>query len=343
MRCLITGLVAVSILGCAESEAPVLSPGAPTRTWAEAFMEADAVERVGLAIDLAGSGLAGTPELVAALADEEASVRAGAALTLGWMPGAPGTVVAPLVAALGDPSGAVREAAALTLGRRRARTGPAVEALLRATRDHEPAVAAAALWGLTQLGASVREAAPALREALRRPEPWVRARAVLALRGMRAPAAAPFLASLLADREAVVRWAALQALQHLGPIAVPELLDKLSYPKQQELAVRALAALGPAAVPALLEILKSAEASSRMAASRALLDMGAPAAPALAGALEDPDRHTRLTAARLLAEMGSEARPALEALLRGATGGETPLRELCLQALRVLGAAPQRP
>jgi len=125
-----------------------------------------------------------------------------------------------------------------------------------------------AAFVMGQLGARLGGAAlPDLLALLKAPEASVRGAAVIALRAFVADAAAKqklreALRPLLVDRDAEVRWAALDTFHELDPAQDPALVAEIAALLKDEeqsvrsAAVRALGAAGPAAKPHLLAVIR---------------------------------------------------------------------------------------
>ncbi|MET9734084.1 fumarate reductase/succinate dehydrogenase flavoprotein subunit [Streptomyces sp. NPDC006458] len=267
--------------------------------------ETDPAVRLAAVSALTETVPAGTgPALAAALADDDARVRAAAAASLRELAEVltpSPELQGPLVAALASADPQARRAAldvlrALRLGD----TGRYAPSLT----DPDDGVRLAAVRALVSV-----DAADAVSEAAEDPAREVR---IAAARGFAAmlpeagrPDVPPALTRLTGDPDAFVRAAALESL---GVLGVPEALlapvtGALTDPAWQVRA-GAATALGGAepgrAVPALAALLGDREADVRKAAVLALLRhrAQADARAALAGAVDDPDADVRAFAAR---------------------------------------------
>jgi HEAT repeat protein len=276
-----------------------------------------------------GWGVGGSevmPTLLAALKDEDARVRAGAAEDLGRLPEADRAVRDSLSAALGDPDPFVRVFAAEALVRVQADTPAAVAVLCEALGQEEAAVRTAACAALAEAGRPAAGALRALTRALARdPDAVVRATAAYAIgqlgpegrlsAGGRVKAVAALGAALRGDDDPDVRLSAGRALLGFGAAAraaIPDLTVALG--EQTEIAVEVLARLGPDGLPPLIAELGKPDSGSRWLVAHRLGLMGpaaATAAPALHDLLGDEDPGIRLTAAEALARVdpsrGAEA------------------------------------
>jgi HEAT repeat protein len=155
--------------------------------------------------------------------------------------------------------------------------------LAAALNSKEPRVRHAAVHGLIDLDAKSERIFPAIKQALR-----------------------------AADKESL--GYALEALESLGPPAVPVLIDALRHENVRPLAASILGHLGPAAkeaAPALADIVgQDRNVNARCEALLALGGIGpgaAMAASAAAAALRDPEERVRYSACFALGKMGSAA------------------------------------
>lgn len=273
-------------------------------------------------------GKSALPVLQAALGDEDARLREGAAMALARsapdaLAGAGETAIPALIGVLRRDVGAQREAAVAAL----VRLGEAaVPALVHALDGGDWEQRALAVDALGRLGDAA--AIPALVGILSDEDDDLRARATSALGQIGGISALPGLVSALGDRDGVVRWWAAEALGRSGnPAAVPALLDALRAPHEDmgtRLAIiGALARLGDAeAVPGLLALLRNEYLVLREAAARALGQIGdAAAVVGLEEALYDEQPAVREAALEALARLDTpQAREAVEQYQRGESG-----------------------
>ncbi len=268
------------------------------------------------------------PVLQAALGEEDARLREGAAMALARsapdaLAGAGEAAIPALIGVLRRDVGAQREAAVAALVRI---GGAAVPALVRALDDGDWEQRALAINALARLGDPA--AVPALVGMLSDEDDDLRARAASALGQIGDVGALPGLIRALGDRDGVVRWWAAEALGRTGdPAAVPALLDALRAPHEDMgtrlTVVGALARLGDAAaVPGLLALLRDEYLVLREAAARALGQIGDPAAVAgLEEALYDEQQTVREAALEALARLDTpQAREAVEQFQRSESG-----------------------
>ena len=273
-------------------------------------------------------GKGALPVLQAALGEEDARLREGAAMALARsapdaLAGAGEAAIPALIGVLRRDVGAQREVAVAALVRI---GGAAVPALVRALDDGDWEQRALAVDALARLGDPA--AVPALVSLLSDEDDDLRARAASALGQIGDASALPGLVRALGDRDGVVRWWAAEALGRSGdPAAVPALLDALRAPHEDMgtrlTVVGALARLGDAAaVPGLLALLRNEYLVLREAAARALGQIGDPAAVAgLEEALYDEQQSVREAALEALARLDTpQAREAVEQYRRGEAG-----------------------
>jgi HEAT repeat protein len=277
-------------------------------------------------------------ELMDALRDRSAEVRADAAT--GLMRHGPEAIhaLAPLLTALGDSSAVVRANAAAALGR----LGPRAEdALIRALGDSDPQMRRGAAIALRVNGQAMA-AVPALARHLGDDDPGVRLNAARMLSRI-GPCAEPYLLNVLSSGAPAAREAAADALSEaewVSAAAVPTLLISLAEPEEPvgEFVVKAFKTIGPNAVPELVAKLSSSDPRVRRRAACALGKLG-PAASAAIGpltrGLADYDCLVRANAAEALGRIGCP-NPAIVAGLHALVNDSEPLvrrtvREALLQ------------
>jgi len=137
-----------------------------------------------------------------------------------------------------------------------------------------------------------------MEQTLKHPEPRVRRLAAEALGKQKVESAMPALAELLKDNDVYIRGAAAEALERIGPKAVPVLVGALNYPEKASrlAALNTLTHLAPTA--------REAQTQETLAA--------------LTAALKDQDTDVRIHAASVLGSIGTKARSALPALFEAA-------------------------
>ncbi|MCI0462128.1 MAG: HEAT repeat domain-containing protein [Gemmataceae bacterium] len=169
------------------------------------------------------------------------------------------------------------------------------------------------------------------------------ARELERLKTKAAPAAAA-LTKALEDPEDLVVGAAVDALQVIGPSAVPELLRTLKH-NNPEVRWRAAWCLGAypneakAITPALIAATKDEHAIVRGIAASMLGRMkteAAKAVPVLIGLLRDSQANVRRRAALALGHLGPAAREAVPVLRELSGSGEHPVASHAVEALKLI-------
>jgi HEAT repeat protein len=183
------------------------------------------------------------PELVAALGDDSAAVRAAAARALAaGVAGAPAEARWPealkaLAGALRDPEPVVQAAAAVALGRARARDQSPALARLAGDGATAPEVAAAAVRALAEMGALQPGV---LERAAQHPDPEVVKEAVAAAVAMAGAAGASLLLRSAAHPRWDVRRAAAHAIARRGDPLLLDAVRRLSAAEEDSLVSEAL-------------------------------------------------------------------------------------------------------
>lgn len=253
-----------------------------------------------------------------------------------------------LAVLLRDADPRVRRAAAVALERVKAGQ---LELALAASRDPDPDVRLFAIRALRH-----ERAAPiaVYRQALSDADPRVRHAAAVGLerRGADAALALPELVGALQDRDEHVHSAVWGALRKLGPLAEPEVPALLALLRTPEASTRlaaaslltgALGQYGRMAVPTLLALLEDADAGNRSEAASALLEVCEyhPAADevrqVMAAVLHHPDEDIRLLAMSSLSRQAEKADLALAALAEALRDPSPAVQIAAGQALWYLG------
>ena len=166
-----------------------------------------------------------------------------------------------------NPRAEVRREAALAIGSIGAAAAPAVPALIEALGDKEPSVATGAAFALGLIGPQAAAATPALETSAQAHDQLLRTVSVWALAKLdpqneaRKQEAVAMLAAALGSKEPRVRHAAVHGLIDLNPgskaifPAIKKALDSADS-ESLEYALEALDWLGPPAVPALIDALR---------------------------------------------------------------------------------------
>ncbi len=327
-------------------------PQAVAPLLAKVLKDADPAVRTGALEILATLGKPAVPALIAALKQEKVAYWACLALAEIGPPAAPAAPC--LVDVLKkDTRPEVRREAALALGSMGPAAASAVPTLTGALGDNEVTVAAGAAYALGRIGAEAKPAESALAKCMDSPSAFLRIVSDWAWAKLdphdeaRQQKAVALLAAALNSREPRVRHAAvhglidldckskrifpaikqalrtadkeglsyaLEALESLGPPAVPVLIDALGHENVRPLAASILGHLGPAAkeaAPALADIVSTdKDVHARCEALLALGGIGpgaAIAASTAVDALKDPEEKIRYSACYALGKMGSAA------------------------------------
>jgi HEAT repeat protein len=164
--------------------------------------------------------------------------------------------------------------------------------------------------------------------------------------GPAAKEAVPVLTTLLKDEDHEIRYEAAVVLGKIGPkasAAVPAmaalLIDKDDAYEYVWMTANALQKIGPTAVPALVEVLKSRHKSARCLTAWALGKIGPQAkeaAPALLRLLDSKDDESR-AAAEALGDIGPGAKEAIPALMRTLKSRDCSMASAAAQALGGIG------
>jgi HEAT repeat protein len=261
------------------------------------------------------------PALIEVLkTDTRPEVRREAALALGAIGPAAAIAVPALIEALGDSEVTVAAGAAYALGRSGAQAKPAEAALAKCMKSPSVFLRTVGVWAWAKLDprdeARQQKAVTLLAAALNSKEPRVRHAAVHGLIDLDSKSERMFpaikQALRAADKESLSY--AIEALESLGPPAVPILIDALRHENIRPLAASVLGHIGPAAkeaAPALADIVsKDKDVHARCEALLALGGIGPGAAigaSAAADALTDPEERVRYSACYALGKMGPAA------------------------------------
>lgn len=234
-----------------------------------------------------------------------------------------------------DPEAYVRSAAARTIGLLGPIARPAIESLIKAAqmpqsyRVRRAAIRALGdindvevLWALLEFVSDdedeVRHEAAyqivhiwgpsGLKEALGHNEWRARSAAVWALGQTRSPSVLPYLIEAINDDDRIVRQAAANALEAIGDErAVPDLLERLQFERNDKTILLIISALGKIGHPSALPILRDKwlvddDYRKREITAKALGDIAHPEAvpPLRATAYNDPEVAVRVAAVRAL-------------------------------------------
>ncbi len=250
-------------------------------------------------------------------------------------------LVAPALAAMADDDVSVRRAAAFALGR--IGDPSAIAPLLTSLGDADAEVRAGAADALAAFGE--RTVQPLVRQ-LSVPNENVRQAALLAL-AQQGERAVPALVPLLEGPSSTGRSEAAEALARIGAPAVPALIRLLKSALHEGTrndaqvagAAEALVRIGRPAASALIPVYAEAGPAARPTLLNILLTMGPPAVEALAETATTAQDPFSATGAALLGEMPAAGPTAANALLVALGDSRFEVRWEARRALRRLGAA----
>jgi HEAT repeat protein len=284
------------------------------------------------------------PTLLAALKDENKSLRSSAAWALSFLGDkTPPEVIEAMVAGLADPT--VDNVAAF------ARVGEnAVPALIKAVNADDDKMKRNAINALAKIGCAAQPSLPALRNLAQSKDMSLAIlAAAAAARISLDPKDAATVFQSLKEGDVESRLKALGHVRELGPLALPyqkgliALLDDKDI-KVKELVIKVIAQLGsdaPEAIAALAESLPPTEKWGFLlnGYGKPFGETFKPAVPTLIKALSDPKEDVCFDACRLLRQIGPEAKDAVPALIQllGVSRQAYRVNEV-LAALEAIGA-----
>ncbi len=314
----------------------------------EAVKQDDMGLRIGGARALGGLGQQAkdaVPALVALLPDGRDPIRDEVIAALGLIGPDAGPA---LVSALGDGDARRRSGAALALAQIEPafrEAAAAVEAQL--AKETDANVRAALFTALPKVGAAPERCVALLLPGVTNDNEALRHAALNALLGSRPArtAALPKLVALLKDNNPAVRERAARAIGRLGPeasSALPALLAATRAAGGATAFADALAHVGPAALPALLDTLQKGKPEENAWTLKALRGFGAPAVPVLSQALKHHSPAVRAAAAGALGSMGRDAADAVNPIFVLTEDANPEVQAASLRALVALRADSSR-
>ncbi len=257
-------------------------------------------------------------DLIKALSNSDAAVRAAAAQALGKI--TTSSAIEPLAKSLNDDNEVVRRRTAVAVGR----FGPAAKLAAGnlIERLADPLVRTLARDALIEIGPTTTDI---LRQSLG--NDLIRFDIQFVLSKFNSNAAKPSAADLTSLRMALFdptrdhtdHTLAAVSLASLGSDGVEVLVQALEEPKLARTAATAFKSAGPDAVPRLVEVLSHETPAVRGTAADALGHIGPAgnaAAPKLVELLKDQDRDVRYRAVRALHTFGQHAKPAVATLAK---------------------------
>jgi HEAT repeat protein len=279
---------------------------------------------------------AAIPALIPLLGDKVERIRRECSLALGQIGPA---AIQRLVAASANTDAVIRAGAVESLGRITPTNDGAREAVVKCAQDEMPEVRAAAVKSLGKLKLAADVLLPILDENLQHKDVHVRLAVVNLLverRALLTPLATKLETLLSASDDGVSRHAAF-LLGKLGPSACPRLLGALAAKKSRiEQIAEALAQIGRPAVGSLSEATRAPDPRVRSGAALALAQIRPVppgVVPRLADGLGDPQPDVKLaflTAIGYLGPRAVECVPAVRGMLRD----KSP--EIRVQAIQIL-------
>jgi HEAT repeat protein len=318
--------------------------GAKTKTSVPALIAALADEQAKVRAAAAGAlaqmgpdANTATAALTGLLNDKEAGVRAAAAGALGQMGPDAKMLVPTFTALLDDKDAGVRVAAAGALGGMGPDAKTAVPALAKLLKDENYGVWCAAAGALGGIGPEARTALRPLLESLAGKENMELPHAYYGGRDLPAPAYRP--------RPYEAAEPAFAAFRKMGPSVVPTLVEWLSDKDERvrRSAAQGLGEMGPAAaaaIPALAALLKDKDGSIRSVAMGCLGKIGPKAktaVPTFVDLLKDEDAAVRGMATGVLKDMGPDAKAAVPALADLLKDEDAAVRGMAVGALKEMG------
>ncbi|MGQ9607233.1 MAG: HEAT repeat domain-containing protein, partial [Thermogutta sp.] len=316
-----------------------------------------AAQRATAVADLAKQGADAVPQLVQALADEDADVRRAAIRGLAETAPAGAEIAVPaLIRALDDDGGRWQEpnwiAASQALGRYKE---AAVPALMELLKSDDPKQIAYGCLGIYEIGAAGVPAVPRLIELLEKDDVRYRRTVIGALMsiGPAAAPAVPLLRKQLFSEDFHTQYWSCRALGAIGAPAaleaVPDLIDRLKNgaASVKRNAAAALGKLGPdigaEAVNALIEAVEDPLQPIREQAIQALGRIGPAAGDKAATAILESHRKRPVFPASVvywaLWRLRGESQPAIDAILKDLREGT--YRDEAMALLLEMGPAAQ--
>jgi HEAT repeat protein len=168
--------------------------------------------------------------------------------------------------------------------------------------------------------------------------------------GVSAAPAVPALVQILGNQDSIAIGDAVDALVHIGPAAVPALVQALESTDvrlrhQAAVVLSRIEPTDPAAVKALVKALKDPSAAIRRRAALALAGAGRCEKPedgvvvGLISALADRDGTVRVSAAVALGDIGTDAKEAAKPLSQLLSDKDAGLRTAATEAIRKITAS----
>ncbi len=251
--------------------------------------------------------------------------------------------VAPLAAALGSGEASVRAGAALSLaqiGAEAKSLAPKIADL--AATEHDPAVRGALFAAIPKLGVDPARGVPILIAGIRDDSATIRHDATNAIYVYRAahPQIVAALTTLLRDVNQTTSERGAAVLGRLGPVAAPAVEALLEVARRRTptnpIYLETLGRIGADAVPGIMRAVEKENPDAITKdhwSVRCVPVIGGEALPALAKALGDRSASVRVFAACGLGELGAVAAPIFDALKTATADADPRVRAAALAAL----------
>jgi HEAT repeat protein len=297
--------------------------------------------------ELAGQLETTRVNLLTALQDPEAPVRAAAATALGQIgPAARVTIPVLTHVARTDPNENVRRQADFALKKLPEPTNSDIVEFSAFLKDSHAGLRSTAARALGMIGPKARDAARDLEKFLGDTDAGVRVSAAEALWEILGPKAQGIRPVLVAGLEKGNPEVRARAAVVLGAIQDPKLVDVLEAALGDEdggVRIQAAYALGkigaPQTMPRFLKALGDREVKVKIVSAQAIWQIAkrTEGVPVLADALRDRDTDVRITAAAALGKFGRAARPAVPALSDALKDSNAEVRAYAAAALHHIG------
>jgi len=313
-------------------------------------------------------GKPAVPYLIKALKDEDPGLRSQGARLLGDLQAE--EAIIPLGELINDPKDWVTRSAVFSLGN--IGSPAAVPLLKKALKHYKPKVQEAALIGLDEL--QDKSALPDITELMisandqylrwqammviqsiekgaeisaltrtlddKKAKVTSRRNAVVMLGELKDESTLPNLLNALSDKDAGIRWGAVEAVGKMGAIQARKEVEGMLKDKSPDVRMFAIGALGRLgsrdSIPALAGMLSSKTIAERKNAIRSLGKIGGPeAAKAIRGRLADSNRYVKTLAIETLVDLNDTQ--AVEEIKLLASNQSPSVRTAAMYALGKLG------
>lgn len=224
-------------------------------------------------------------------------------------------------------------------------TNDQVAALIDGLRDSSSYVRYDSAYRLSKVGYEARKAVRSLIKTVEEDDEWVSSWSAYALGRVRpiAEEAIPVLIRRIGDKNDRIGFACGEALETMGPVTVPFLLDALKNGNEwaRMRSASALCSIRPVsveAISALINALADECEQVRNSSANALGYVGQPALVALISALQRENEWVRAKSAYAIGRMGLEAKDAVPALVSAQRDKSRRVRSKSARALNRIRA-----